>query len=149
MKWREGIKRQSGLSSFWMNYSSVPADVLLHSSLSAPQLIRYLRLLPPFSSSVFSEAHSTSSFVPFVSASLSNQLFFLLSASFPGILETDITFLVIFSMVFLLSCYFACKYSLLHLWSCSFSLICREQDHLFWLKKATEVFECPFPPNLL
>ncbi|TWW54622.1 Transmembrane protein 145 [Takifugu flavidus] len=32
-----------------------------------------------------------------------------------GILETDITFLVIFSMVFLLSCYFACKYGLFHL----------------------------------
>lgn len=32
---------------------------------------------------------------------------------FTGILETDITFLIIFSMVFLLSCYFACKYCLL------------------------------------
>lgn len=34
----------------------------------------------------------------------------LSTLSFPGILETDITFLVIFSMVFMLSCYFACKY---------------------------------------
>lgn len=66
-------------------------------------------------------------------------LFLSINCSFPpllppltGILETDITFLVIFSMVFLLSCYFACEYWLFTFFGChSFSLFFHEQYAFF------------------
>lgn len=64
---------------------------------------------------------------------------------FTGILETDITFLIIFSMVFLLSCYFACKYCLFHLPYLSFSLFSYDQASFFWLSKPAAVIKCPFP----
>ncbi len=51
-----------------------------------------------------------------------NKLFISSTLPITGILETDITFLVIFSMVFLLSCYFACKYCHFHLLYVSLSL---------------------------
>lgn len=84
----------------------------------------------------------------FFSHFLSHQLFLPFSTSSPlltGILETDITFLVIFSMVFLLSCYFACKYRLFHSLYLAFFPFFYEQANLFWLSEPAEVIKCPFP----
>lgn len=59
-------------------------------------------------------------FLPPQFFSLYHKFSWIFLPPFTGILETDITFLIIFSMVFLLSCYFACKYCLLFL---SFNVI--------------------------
>uniref|UniRef100_A0A3Q0RUP0 Transmembrane protein 145 n=1 Tax=Amphilophus citrinellus TaxID=61819 RepID=A0A3Q0RUP0_AMPCI len=58
-----------------------------------------------------------------------------------GILETDITFLIIFSMVFLLSCYFACKYCLFGLLLClSFNVFIFQSP----LKLLSLLFHCVY-----
>jgi len=62
---------------------------------------------------------------------------------FTGILETDITFLVIFSLVFVLSCYFACKYHLFHL-TLSLFLLLLLWVHLFWLPEPQQSFNALF-----
>lgn len=57
-----------------------------------------------------------------------------------GILETDITFLVIFSLVFFLSCYFACKYGPFHLILALFPCSSWRWSFILTLKGC----ECPF-----